>query len=88
MSVLNKKLYACLTCVSSDYKNTGKMYCKNCIQFHLKDTNHISKEYYMYDNDYKCSYCGHSNDKIHNSNKIEKTIKNLNEDSNYFNREE
>ena len=84
MSNLNNKLYACLTCVSSDHNNTGKMYCKKCINFHLNDTNHISKEYYMRNNDYKCSYCEYFKDRIQKKNVIETKQ----EDSNYFSREE
>lgn len=76
--------YACLTCVSSNYKNIGKMYCKKCIDIHIMNENHISKEYDIYDAETKCDYC----DMNLKSMQLEK-IKFINNEvnNNYFSRE-
>jgi hypothetical protein len=56
-------LYACLTCVSSDYTKTGELLCLYCINEHKLNTNHISKEYENYNENTKCAKCMNQNEK-------------------------
>ncbi len=68
MTHCQKKLYACLTCVSSDHNNIGKLYCLTCITKHLHNcSEHISKEYDVYDDYSSCDYCSNPEPETLNS---------------------
>lgn len=60
---MSQTLYACLTCVSSDYTKTGELMCKSCKNNHEinMNHNHITKEYNIYDDYSCCKYCENNN---------------------------